>query len=40
MRTAPHYPESHVRELVELGQDIQKLQDYDIDQYVDMYVKK
>jgi 2-methylcitrate dehydratase len=37
---APHFSESHVKKLVELGQDSEKLLNTDIDTYVDMYVKE
>lgn len=35
----PHYSESHVNELVELGKDLNKLSEMDVDKYVDLYVK-
>lgn len=35
----PHYTESQVNELVELGQDLNKLREMDVDNYVDLYVK-
>ncbi|KAF1991546.1 2-methylcitrate dehydratase [Aulographum hederae CBS 113979] len=35
----PHFPASRVKELVELGQDSQKLYNMDVDKYVDLYVK-
>jgi 2-methylcitrate dehydratase len=35
----PHYPESRVNELVELGKDMKKLSEMDVDKYVDLYVK-
>jgi len=37
---APHFSESHVNELVTLGQDLDKLSNYDVDKYVDLYVKE
>lgn len=37
--TAPHYSESHVNKLVELGQDMKKLSAMEVDKYVDLYVK-
>jgi 2-methylcitrate dehydratase len=36
---APHYSEQKVNELLEIGQDLNKLQEMDIDKYVDLYVK-
>jgi len=36
----PHFPAAHVDKLVELGLDQKKLEDTDVDTYVDMYVKK
>lgn len=36
---APHYSESHVKQLVELGQDQKKLEAMEVDKYVDLYVK-
>lgn len=35
----PHFPEARVNELVELGLDKAKLEDMDVDKYVDLYVK-
>lgn len=35
----PHFSESKVNEHAELGQDLQKLQDFDVDKYVDLYVR-
>ena len=35
----PHYPESRVKELVELGKDMNRLSEMDVDKYVDLYVK-
>jgi 2-methylcitrate dehydratase len=35
----PHYPESRVNELVELGKDMSRLSEMDVDKYVDLYVK-
>ena len=36
----PHFSESHVKSLVDLGLDHEKLINTDVDTYVDMYVKK
>ncbi|OMP83859.1 2-methylcitrate dehydratase [Diplodia seriata] len=36
---APHYSEQKVNELVELGQNQSKLEQMDVDKYVDLYVK-
>jgi hypothetical protein len=36
--TAPHYPEAHVKKLVDLGLSYKDLAETDVDQYVDMYV--
>ncbi|KAL1620531.1 ATP-binding cassette transporter CGR1 [Neofusicoccum ribis] len=36
---APHYSEQKVNELVELGKDQSKLEQMDVDKYVDLYVK-
>lgn len=36
----PHYPEARVGELVELGNDQRKLEEMDVDKYVDLYVKE
>jgi len=36
---APHYEASRANELVELAQDLEKLQNYDVDKYVDLYAK-
>ena len=36
---APHYESSRVDELVSLTQDLNKLQEMDVDKYVDLYVK-
>lgn len=38
--TAPHYEASRANELVELAQDLEKLQAMDVDTYVDLYAKK
>lgn len=35
----PHYPQSRVSELVDLGMDQSKLEQTDVDKYVDLYVK-
>lgn len=35
----PHYPDSHVNDLVELGKDMNRLSEMDVDKYVDLYVK-
>lgn len=37
--TAPHYPAARANELVELAQDLEKLQSLDVDKYVDLYAK-
>jgi 2-methylcitrate dehydratase len=37
---APHFAKEQVDYLVELGLDLEKLQDMDVDKYVDLYVKK
>ncbi|KAI9838909.1 MAG: ATP-binding cassette transporter CGR1 [Sarea resinae] len=34
----PHFPESRVQELVELGDDAKRLEEMDVDKYVDLYV--
>ena len=36
----PHFPADHVQKLIELGNDHAKLLETDVDEYVDMYVKK
>lgn len=36
----PHYDESRVKELVDLGVDGKKLESIEVDRYVDMYVAK
>lgn len=36
----PHYPESKVKELVELGVDRKKLESMSVDEYVDLYTVK
>lgn len=36
----PHFPDSKVQELVELGNDRKRLEDTDVDTYVSMYVKQ
>ena len=36
---APHFSASHVDKLVELGLDQKKLENMDVDEYVDLYVK-
>lgn len=36
---APHYSEQKVKELIELGTDQSKLEQTDVDKYVDLYVK-
>merc|ERR1712000_347510 len=36
---APHYESARANELVELAQDLEKLQNYDVDKYVDLYAK-
>jgi 2-methylcitrate dehydratase len=36
----PHYPESRVKELVELGVDVKRLEGMEVDKYVDLYVKE
>jgi len=36
---APHYDASRVKELVGLTQDLKALEEYDVDKYVDLYVK-
>ncbi|KAI0388574.1 MmgE/PrpD family-domain-containing protein [Xylariaceae sp. FL0594] len=36
----PHFSESHVKELVELGMDPKKLEAMSVDEYVDMYTVK
>ncbi|EKG13674.1 MmgE/PrpD [Macrophomina phaseolina MS6] len=36
---APHYSEQKVNELIELGTDQSKLEQMDVDKYVDLYVK-
>jgi 2-methylcitrate dehydratase len=38
--TAPHYPEAHVKKLVDLGLSYKDLAETDVDAYVDMYVKE
>jgi len=35
----PHFDQARVKELVELGQDAERLYAYDIDKYVDLYAK-
>ena len=35
----PHFPESRVKELVELGDDVKRLEKMEVDKYVDLYVK-
>ena len=37
---SPHFSESHVKNLINLGNDHAKLLETDVDTYVDMYVKK
>ncbi len=37
---SPHFPESRVKELLELAKDSKALDDMDVDKYVDLYVKK
>ena len=37
---SPHFDETRVRELVDLGNDAKKLEEMGVDQYVDLYVKK
>lgn len=34
----PHFPQERVKELIELGSHQDKLEDMDVDHYVDMYV--
>ncbi|MCJ1483492.1 ATP-binding cassette transporter CGR1 [Schaereria dolodes] len=36
----PHFDESRIKELVELGDDAKRLEEMAVDQYVDLYVKK
>jgi 2-methylcitrate dehydratase len=36
----PHFSESHVKQMVDLGLDLNKLSEIDVDTYVDLYVKK
>jgi hypothetical protein len=38
-RAAPHYDASRAKELSDLAQDLEKLQNFDVDKYVDLYVK-
>jgi 2-methylcitrate dehydratase len=35
----PHFPESRVKELIELGDDAKRLDGMEVDTYVDFYVK-
>ncbi|KZF20781.1 putative 2-methylcitrate dehydratase [Xylona heveae TC161] len=35
----PHYSPERVRELIDLGNDAKRLEEMDVDQYVDLYVK-
>lgn len=37
---APHFSHDRVNELMELGKDSSKLDEMDIDRYIDLYVKK
>jgi 2-methylcitrate dehydratase len=37
---APHFSEGKVKELVDLGNDAKRLENMDVDQYVDLYVKQ
>ncbi|KAL2354574.1 MmgE/PrpD family-domain-containing protein [Cryomyces antarcticus] len=36
----PHFDEARVKELVDLGNDAKRLEDMDVDEYVDLYVKQ
>jgi 2-methylcitrate dehydratase len=38
-RAAPHFDAGRVKELVSLTQDLKALEEYDVDKYVDLYVK-
>ena len=35
-----HFPESHIKQLVELGTDAGKLDSMEVDKYMDLYVKE
>lgn len=35
-----HFPESHIKELIELGTDASKLDSMEVDKYVDLYVRE
>lgn len=37
---APHYTEARAKELVTLGQDLEKLSEMDVDKFVDLLVKQ
>jgi 2-methylcitrate dehydratase len=36
----PHFVETRVDELVKLGEDRERLEGMDVDQYIDLYVKE